>query len=222
MSQVSSMTDTQSDRRELGDRDVVRPPSRVVEYFSLQAPDYQARSTRFPWGWMRARELTAVRSLLGDIAGADVLELGAGSGFYTRELIRSGARHIWAVDISESMLAALPSGPITPILGDAAAIRLKKRFPILVSAGMLEFVREPTAVLDNASHHAGSGARFVLLVPRADALGSLYRRFHRAHGLSIHLFDRNWFETAAPRYGWRVQATAQALPFSLVVQLYRD
>jgi hypothetical protein len=60
-----------------------------------------------------------------------------------------------------------------------------------------------------------------LLVPRASFLGRLYRRFHRAHGLGIHLFDRTWFETTAPRAGWLVRAIVPVLPFSLAVQLSR-
>src|SRR6266481_1015875 len=98
--------------------------SPVGEYFASQAADYQKKSMRFPWAWLRAREARAVRSLLGEIADLDVLELGAGAGFYTRELIGRGARGVWAVDLSAAMLAGLPSGPIAPIIGDAATIWL--------------------------------------------------------------------------------------------------
>jgi SAM-dependent methyltransferase len=199
----------------------VHAAERVSEYFSDRASDYQARSTRFPWAWIRSRELTAVRSLLGDVAGLDVLELGAGAGFYARELARCGARQIWAVDISEAMLAALPAGRITPILGDAATMRLDRCFPVLLSTGMLEFVHDPSAVLANAAHHATPRAHFIILAPQANILGYLYRRFHRAHGIGIHLFDRSWFETIAPRSGWRVHAAARVLPFSLVIRLHR-
>jgi SAM-dependent methyltransferase len=104
--------------------------------------------------------------LLGDIAGLEVLELGAGAGFYTRELTRRGARQVWAVDISSAMLAALPAGRITPVLGDAAMIRLDRRFPVPLSTGMLEFVADPAAMLANAAHHAEASARFVILVPQ--------------------------------------------------------
>jgi SAM-dependent methyltransferase len=201
--------------------DAVQAADRVGDYFSGRASDYQARSTRFPWAWIRARELTAVRSLLGNFAGLDVLELGAGAGFYTRELTRRGAYQIWAVDISGAMLATLPADRITPILGDAATIRLDRRFPVLLSTGMLEFVYNPAAVLENAAHHAEALARFVILVPQANIFGQLYRRFHRSHGIDVHLFDRSWFETMAPRSGWQVDIVARVRPFSLVVRLHR-
>jgi SAM-dependent methyltransferase len=158
--------------------------------------------------------------LLGEVAGLDVLELGAGAGFYTRELARRGARQIWAVDISGAMLAVLPVGRIKPVLGDAATIRLDRRFPVLLSTGMLEFVHDPAAVLANATHHAEAGARFVILAPEANIPGYLYRGFHRSHGIDIRLFDRTWFETVAPCSGWRVHAMIRVPPFSLVVRLH--
>src|SRR5260370_26841411 len=142
-----------------------RPSLRVREYFSARASDYHARSIHFPWVWIRSRESTVVQLLLGDVAGLDVLELGAGAGFYTRELTRRGARQVWAVDISSAMLAALPAGCITPVLGDAATIRLDRRFSVLLSTGMLEFVEDPAAVLANAAHHADAGAPSVIFAP---------------------------------------------------------
>lgn len=141
---------------------------RVFEYFSQTARDYQSRTACFPWAWLRAREMKEVGRLLGDVSGRDVLELGAGAGFYTRDLIRRGARHVWAIDITAEMLATLPQGPITPVLGDAETVRLKRTFPILLSTGMLEFVRDPAATLANAALLADPNARFVLLVPRAN------------------------------------------------------
>jgi SAM-dependent methyltransferase len=197
------------------------PALRMRKYFSAQASDYHARSTHFPWVWIRSRELTVVQLLLGEVAGLDVLELGAGAGFYTRELARRGARRIWAVDISDAMLATLPADRITPILDDAETMRLDRRFPVLLSTGMLEFVRDPAAVLANAARHAEVDARFVILAPQANVPGRLYRRFHRSHGVDIHLFGRTWFETFAPPSGWQVRAMARVPPFSLVVRLRR-
>jgi SAM-dependent methyltransferase len=195
--------------------------NRVTEYFSAQARDYQSRSQRVPWAWARAREANAVRSLLGEVAGFDVAEFGAGAGFYTGALLSWGARRVWAVDISSPMLASLPAGAITSVLGDAATVQLGRSFPILVSAGMLEFVADPEAVLANAARHAEAGARFVILVPRASVLGHAYRRFHQGHGVAIRLFDRAWFETAAPRAGWSLSTAIPVLPFSLAVRLQR-
>jgi SAM-dependent methyltransferase len=217
----ASIMNGSTDRNESRHWDASDASAKVVEYFSQRASEYQTKSSRLPWAWVRALELAAIHRLLGDVEGCEVLELGAGAGFYTRDLVRRGARHVWAVDMSDAMLAMLPSGPITPILGDAETIRLSRRFKLLISTGMLEFVRDPSAALANAAYHAEPGARFVLLAPRASILGRLYRRFHAAHGLRIHLFDRSWFETAAPRTGWLVRSVVRVPLFSLAVRLVR-
>ena len=119
------------------------------------------------------------------------------------------------------MLASLPDGAITRILGDAATVRLDRRFPVLISIGMLEFVPDHLAVLANCARHAEAGARFIILVPRPNVFGYAYQRFHRAHGFSIRLFDRTWFEAAAPQTGWSVSTAVRVLPFSLALRLHR-
>jgi SAM-dependent methyltransferase len=203
------------------DHGIADASTQVVEYFAVRAGEYQAKSERFPWAWLRLREAVAVRSLLGHVVGADILELGAGAGFYTRRLIAFGARHVWAVDPCAAMLAALPAGPVTAVLGCAETFRLDRRFPILLCAGMLEFLPDPAAALANAAPHAEPGARFVLLMPHANLLGRLYRQFHRLHGLSIHLFEPSWLEATAPRHGWRLDKVVPVFPFSLAVRLCR-
>jgi SAM-dependent methyltransferase len=49
-------------------------------------------------------EQPAVRSLLPDLGGKDVLDLGCGTGILCRYLVRRGAKHVIGVDISSKML----------------------------------------------------------------------------------------------------------------------
>jgi 2-polyprenyl-3-methyl-5-hydroxy-6-metoxy-1,4-benzoquinol methylase len=193
----------------------------VERYFSSQAPAYGIKSARFPWSLLRSSEMRSVFKLLGDIRGADILELGSGAGFYTRELLARGARHVWAVDLSAAMLEALPRARVTPMQADAATVKVDRRFSVLLSTGMLEFVPEPTTVLRNAAAHADKGARCILLTPRRNFFGYIYRQFHRSHGLQIRLFDRRAFEKIADATGWKVVASRTSSLFSLVTCLQR-
>jgi SAM-dependent methyltransferase len=193
----------------------------VEKYFSSKAPAYQRKSVRFPWSWLRSSELRSVFDLLGDIHGTDILELGSGAGFYTCELLTRGARHVWAVDLSAPMLAALPNERVTRVHADAATVEVGRRFAVLLSTGMLEFVPEPTAVLRKAAAHADNGARFVLLAPRRNFFGFMYRVFHRAHGLQIRLFDRRALEKIAAATGWQVVACRTSSLFSLATCMKR-
>lgn len=195
---------------------------KVEAYFTGVASGYQTASSGAVWGIVRRREAAALTLALGGVAGDDVLELGSGAGFYTRLLLAQGARHVWAVDLSQRMLDELPRDGITPIQGDAARVDVGRRFRRLVSAGMLEFVLDATDALRNAARHADPGARLVLLVPSRTLLGRAYRRFHAGHGLTIRLFDRQSLLAAARESGWVVDHVSRAGPYSLVARLTRE
>ncbi|MFD8110215.1 class I SAM-dependent methyltransferase [Streptomyces microflavus] len=48
----------------------------------------------------------SVRQTVGDVTGLTVLDLGCGSGIYTRRLAAWGAERVTGIDVSEGMLAA--------------------------------------------------------------------------------------------------------------------
>jgi SAM-dependent methyltransferase len=196
--------------------------SQVKSYFDRVADGYQSGSKGGLWSFVRTQEQTALLRMAGDVSGCDVLELGCGAGFYTRLLLAQGARHVFAVDFSERMLAELPKQSITPIQGDAALVDAGRQFDLIVSAGMLEFVPDPVAVLRNAARHATPGATLAILYPTAGLLGRAYRRFHRGHGFSIHLFDARRLRAIAAESGWAVAATSRAGPYSGTARLLRS
>jgi ubiquinone/menaquinone biosynthesis C-methylase UbiE len=195
---------------------------KVEAYFTGVASSYQQASRGRVWGAVRNREAAALLALAGDVAGREVLELGCGAGFYTRLLLESGARHIWAVDLSDAMLAQLPTAGVTPIKADASLADPGRSFDLVVSAGMLEFVADPVAVMANAARHAVPGARLVALIPTCSILGRAYRLFHRRNGLSIRLFNRAELDALAVASGWTLSRMAPAGPYSAAAELTRS
>jgi ubiquinone/menaquinone biosynthesis C-methylase UbiE len=193
--------------------------SQVASYFDRVAPGYQSASDGPVWGYLRRREAVRLMADIGDVKGLDVLELGSGAGYYTRLLLKHGARHVHAVDISQRMLDELPKDGVTPILADATEFDPGQTFSLLVSAGMLEFVPRPAQVLRNASRYAKPGARLVILYPRRSLLGRAYRRFHARNGMTIRLFDRSILESLSSGTGWRVDTVAPAGPYSATAVL---
>jgi ubiquinone/menaquinone biosynthesis C-methylase UbiE len=193
----------------------------VASYFDRVAPGYQTASDGAVWGHLRRREAARLMTRIGDVEGLDVLELGCGAGYYTRLLLNRGARHIYAVDISERMLAELPKEAVTPILADASDFDFGRSFPLLVSAGMLEFVPRPAQVLRNLARFAEHGTRLVILYPKRSLLGRAYRRFHARNGMTIRLFDRSILESLARDTGWQVGAVTPAGPYSATAVLVR-
>ncbi|MBI1172816.1 16S rRNA (adenine(1518)-N(6)/adenine(1519)-N(6))-dimethyltransferase RsmA [bacterium] len=89
--------------------------------------------------------LTAkIARLAGDIAGADVLEVGPGPGGLTRGLLVEGARHVVAVEKDPRCIAALNEiaaaypGRLTVIEGDAMEVDLTGRLtaPVRIAANL--------------------------------------------------------------------------------------
>jgi SAM-dependent methyltransferase len=55
--------------------------------------------------WRKDLEIPTVLGLLGDLTGAAVLDIGCGSGLYTRRMRSRGARRVVGIDESEGMVA---------------------------------------------------------------------------------------------------------------------
>lgn len=196
-------------------------PPRICEYFESQAPSYQQRSAGWLWAWLRAREEGCVRRSMGSADGLTALDLGCGAGFYARSLVEAGAREVVAVDMVAAMVEQIRHPQISTRVGDAATVDLGRRFPLIVCAGLLEFVADPLSVLRNAARHAEPDGRLVLLVPRKGWLGNRYRAFHAGHGISVHLYSAADIARLGEDSGWRVEHSVKLWPFSLVLSLRR-
>jgi SAM-dependent methyltransferase len=144
-------------------------------WWDADADDYLAEHARdigeadFVWCPEGLREADA--RLLGDVAGADVLEVGAGSAPCSRWLRRQGARPV-ALDLSRGMLrhaAALgvATGIAVPLV-QAGAERLPFRpesFDLACSAfGAVPFVADPRRVMAEVARVLRPGGRWVFAI----------------------------------------------------------
>lgn len=192
----------------------------MVGYFDKAAANYESASSSWPWSWLRKREAAGIFTLLGDVSGKTVLELGTGAGYYTRRLLKHGVLRVVAVDASENMVAALGrDSKIEAVLSDAETLNLSERFSYILCAGLLEFVTNPESVLVTAKQHADEDSKLVLLVPRVNFWGSLYWLFHRTHGMRIHLFRANELKVLAEKTGWTVIDELNIWPFTYELSL---
>jgi SAM-dependent methyltransferase len=192
--------------------------SAVRQHFDQQSGAYTKSSGSFLWRWQRGRETAAVDALLGPVSGEDILDLGCGSGYYTRHFLRNGARHVTAVDFSPSMVSQLPKTGVTGIVGDAATLRLQMKFPKIICAGLLEFVPSAEAVLRQARDLITDRGSMVCLLPPDNWASGLYRSYHRRHGIEISLFKHPQFKKLCDETGWEIDAHKSVFPYS---NLYR-
>ena len=168
-----------SAEQELGTVGVARRPVDAAEsrrasrrWWDADADDYLAEhgadigEVDFVWCPEGLREQDA--RLLGDVAGARVLEVGAGSAPCARWLLRAGARPV-ALDLSARMLRhaahlGRSTGAAVPLV-QADAMQLPFRdgaFDLACSAfGAVPFVAEPGQVMREVARVLRPGGRWV-------------------------------------------------------------
>ena len=99
-------------------------------------------------------ETPALFSMLPDLSGKKVLDLGCGYGEHCKHFIDAGAEHVTGIDISERMLAVAEKENSDPKISyihmpmeDIA--QLNERFDVVVSSLALHYVEDFSGVVRN-------------------------------------------------------------------------
>jgi len=122
-----------------------------------------ARQTQ---GLAGAPEWPTLESLLPSMAGARVLDLGCGFGWFSRWAVGAGAGSVVGVDLSERMLARARSettdSRITYLHADLDNIEFERaNFDLAFSSLTLHYVRGLSALFDKVHGALRSGGRLV-------------------------------------------------------------
>jgi demethylmenaquinone methyltransferase/2-methoxy-6-polyprenyl-1,4-benzoquinol methylase len=151
--------------------------------------------------WRRA----LVRAI-GPRPGMRVLDVAAGTGLVTRELIRRGAGEVVALDQSEEMLAGARArlspavaSRVRLVRGEAERLPFEDgEFDALSFTYLLRYVDDRAAVMRELARVVRPGGRIAMVefgVPRARLLRLLWQ-LHTRVGLPLagRLVSRAWYE----------------------------
>lgn len=194
----------------------------VNSYFSNVASNYISHSVNFPWSFVRKRESNKVKRVINKTSLNNVLELGSGAGFYTTILLNKGAKNLYAVDLSESMLKNIKKNNVHKICINAENLLFNKNFDTIFSAGMIEFLDNPRKIFLNAKKMSNNKTKFIMLLPSDGFCGKMYKKFHHNHNINISLFNRNIIEKLIKKSGWIIEEYIHIWPIAILVNLERD
>jgi SAM-dependent methyltransferase len=115
-----------------------------------------------------APEWPALRALLPDLRGLDVLDLGCGFGWFCRWARQQGAAHVLGVDVSEKMLArarATTEDPaITYSRADLERLQLPASFDLVHSSLALHYIEALDRLMATVHRSLVHGGRLVFSV----------------------------------------------------------
>ena len=118
----------------------------------------------------------------GDVGNKSVLDIGCGSGRYSVEFARRGARVVVGIDFAERMLDLARGlaerqgvGQVCKFIkADFFTYNFQDKFDICVAIGVLEYLSDPQAFLQRLKTVAGS--MIIISVPVKWTLRSLLRK----------------------------------------------
>jgi ubiquinone/menaquinone biosynthesis C-methylase UbiE len=141
-----------------------------------------------------APEWKALRALLPDLGGLNVLDLGCGFGWFGRWARQNGAAHVLGIDVSERMLARASATTqdtaITYTRADMEHLELSpESFNVVYSSLAFHYIEDLNRLMSEV---------YRSLVPG----GSLV--FSVEHPIYTAPADPNWFLNAAGRKSWPI------------------
>ena len=128
----------------------------------------------------------------------DVLELGSGTGYYSRYIYEQGCNSLTCVDFASQMLKKIDIPGCVKVNVNIQHYLSENRFDIILCAGVLEILEHPEIVFTYAAQMLKPNGFIIILLPRDSFFGKIYQRFHRLHGFKVQLFKkedlREWLQ----------------------------
>jgi SAM-dependent methyltransferase len=141
-----------------------------------------------------APEWPALRALLPDLRGLNVLDLGCGFGWFCRWARQNGAAHVLGIDVSEKMLArsraTTQETAITYTRADMEHLELPPAsFDLVYSSLALHYIEDLNRLMSQVHHSVVPGGRLVFSVE---------------HPIYTAPADASWSLNASGRKTWPI------------------
>ena len=188
----------------------------IINYFDKKSMNYNKNSNSFPWSFIRKIESREVLKLVGNLKNKEVLDFGSGSGFYSKIVKKKNPKKIFALDASKKMLKKIKDKTIIKINQNAENLRIKKKFDIIICAGLFEFVKSPHNILKKLKISSQKNCRLIILCPSENLFAKIYKLNHSKNGLQINLFNQVKIDNIFKNSGWKIVKQKKIL-FSIIL-----
>ncbi len=181
------------------------------EGYAIWADSYSP----FPHNALMRLEHRAMLELIHDVDAARCLDLACGTGRYTIELRKRGARSVVGIDLSPEMLAGAKKISANLVCADLSAIPLRSSIMDVIVCGLaIGHVVNLTGAMGEAARVLAPGGRIVYsdFHPVGAQLGwkrSFTSRDGKEYVLRHHVHSRDDHESACRAAGLRIEAVRE-------------
>ena len=193
----------------------------IRTYFNKKSKKYHTKSISFPWCLIRKFEKNIIFSFLGNVRNLKIADVGSGSGYYSKIIIKKKPKEIYAIDNSAEMLNQIKEKKIKKIKQNSEELIINKKFDKLICAGLLEFNTNPLKTLKNINKISKKKAILVLLCPKNNLFGKLYRKFHLNNNIKIKLFSTLEIKKLLKKSNWNILKKDEFL-LSMIFKLRKN
>ncbi len=177
---------------------------KVIHHFDKKSEKYDLNSKTLPWSLIRYFETNIILKLVGKIKNKEILDVGSGSGYYSKIMLKNKAKIVFALDASQKMLNQIKDKKVKKICQNAESFLIKKKFEVIICAGLLEFVNSPQKVLKSIRKVSKTNSKLIILYPSNNFLAKIYKSYHLRNGIKIILFDENKIKNLFKKTGWKI------------------
>ncbi|MFC1571227.1 class I SAM-dependent methyltransferase [Candidatus Margulisiibacteriota bacterium] len=150
----------------------------VHDYFEKVAKGYSDFREKGMIGKLVASEKKAIISLLPDLNGKTVIDLGCGAGFYAKIASERGARVV-GVDLSSSMVQRARKIVKDVIEASITTVSFQQAFDVALCCGSLEFIADQKGAIANVASLLKRNGLLIILYPERSFGSFLYYCYHR-------------------------------------------
>ena len=157
---------------------------KIKKHFDGLTKPYSFNSNWF-WRFFRDREKRAFIHLTKEFNKTSCLDLGAGSGEYTKILLKMGAKKALCVDFSSEMLALNNEAKIETIISDVETFNTNNSYDLILCLGVLEFLDKPEFFLLGLKKLLKAQGKLIILLPLTPVRAFIYSFIYILKGIRI-------------------------------------
>ena len=157
----------------------------LKKYFDNIASSYSKMSITFPWKIFRSIESHVFRKILKNCDLSNTLELGSGTGFFSKILKSKGCKNLCVIDISIKMLDNFELNDVIKINSSIEDYTTNEKYSTIICMGVFEFCSNPIDVINKYVLMLKPGGCIIIMIPSVSLFSYFYKKFHLSHDVEI-------------------------------------